>query len=153
MTPSFLPLCAGVFLGLTAVAAADGAETVGVLTIDGNAHDLTVSYWCEPEPSLEQGQTLTLRVLARNESGDVNLLGTEIERDRDRPTLQRLSATTNGSSVYRSGDVTPRTHPEPAMVVENGNVTMKAEVMGAGEIVDLEAEFTLPEEPGAPGYC
>lgn len=146
-------MSAGFLMALSAPAAADQADVVGTLTIDGQSHDLTTSYWCEPEPSVQEGETVAIWVWAFDDSQDVSVLGTQIDRDRDRPSVQRVTATLDGSSTYRTGDVTPKTQPEPAIVVEDGRVTMQADVISGGEIVDLAAEFMLPEAPGAPGYC
>ncbi|WP_366555922.1 hypothetical protein [Aquibaculum sediminis] len=132
----------------------NGPATVGSMTIDGKSYDLTASHWCEPEPGVESGTTVTIRVAALNDSGDVMVYALQVDRDRGRPPVQTVSAATDPTTNYRSGDVTPATRAEPMIVAENGAVRIEGDVRrSGGDVVTIEAEFSLPDEPGFPGYC
>lgn len=132
----------------------NGPATVGSMTIDGQSYDLTASHWCEPEPGVENGTTVAIRVAALNDTGDVMVYALQVDRDRDRPTVQTVSAATDPTTNYRSGDVTPATRAEPMIAVENGAVRIAGDVRrSGGDVVSIEAAFSLPAEPGFPGYC
>ncbi|MDF2096786.1 hypothetical protein [Aquibaculum arenosum] len=132
----------------------NGPATVGSMTIDGQSYDLTASHWCEPEPGVENGSTVAIRVAALNDTGDVMVYALQVDRDRSRPGVQTVSAATDPQTNYRSGDVTPETRAEPMIVVENGAVRIEGDVRrSGGDQVPIVAEFSLPDEPGFPGYC
>ena len=128
-------------------------ETVGKMTIDGQSYDLARAHWCEPEAGVESGSTVALRVAAFDESGDVIVYGLQVDREENGPPVQNVSAATDPNTNYQSGDVPLSAGPEPLLAVEKDTVRIAGQVRRRGEAVDLEAEFTLPDEPGFPGYC
>jgi hypothetical protein len=125
-------------------------DTIGEMTFGDQSYDLTLAYWCAPRDGHADGTTLSIRVAAYDESGDVIVYGTQLDRDGDRPPVQSVSVATDPDSNYFSGDIMPSNSAEPAIRVDNGVVHINAETARGG---DVEARFTLPDEPGFPGYC
>ena len=137
-------------------AAGDAPRKIGSMSIDGRSYDLVRAFWCEPGPGVERGTDIAVKVGALHDDGRViHLMATQGDRDRDRPSVQQVSATEPGTSTYyQSGTVMLKGRTEPILVVEDGHVRIQGDVSGAGNIVPLEAEFALPEAPGTvPGGC
>lgn len=128
---------------------ADPPEAIGSMSIDGRSYDLVRSYWCEPGPGIERGTDVAINVGALHEEGRfIHVTGTQVDRDRDRASVQTATAAEPGTdSYFQSGTVTLRGRTEPILVVEDGHVRIQGDVHGAGNLVALEAEFTLPDEP------
>lgn len=137
--------------------ATNASDTVvGSMSIDGRSYDLVRSFWCKPSPGVESGTDLAIKVGALHEDGRlIHVMGTQVDRDRDRPSVQQVSATEPGTnSYYQSGTVRLQGRTGPILVVEDGHVRIQGDVQAGGEVVPLEVEFTLPEEPGSmPGAC
>ena len=137
-------------------AAGDAPRKIGSMSIDGRSYDLVRAFWCEPGPGVERGTELAIKVGALHEDGRlIHVSGTQVDRDRDRPSVQQVSASEPGtSSYYQSGTVMLKGRTEPILVVEDGHVRIQGDVSGAGEVVPLEVEFALPEAPDTvPGAC
>lgn len=132
-------------------AAANAPDTViGSMSIDGRSYDLVRSFWCKPRPGIEGGTDLVIKVGALHEDGRIiHVMGTQVDRDRDRPSVQEVSATEPGTnSWYQSGTVMLEGRTGPILVVEDGHVRIQGDVTAGEEVVPLEVEFTLPKEPG-----
>ena len=136
-------------------AADEAPEPVGSLTIDGRSYELVRAFWCEPRSGGESGTEVVAQVGAFHEDNRfITVMATQVDRDRDRPSVQSVSASIPGTdSNHRSGDVVLDGDAEPALIVEDGQARIQAEVRSGGEVVPLEAEFTLPDEPGLDLHC
>lgn len=130
-------------------------ETIGNLSINGRSYELVRAFWCETHSGTEDGTTVVIQVGAFHEDDRlITVMGTQVDRDRDRPAVQTLSASEPGTqSHYQSGDVALETGTEPVLAVDDGQVRIQGEVISGGDIVPLEAEFALPEEPGLALHC
>jgi hypothetical protein len=127
-------------------------EAIGELVIDGQSYTLTKAHWCEPEEGFESGTTVAIRVAAQDESGDVTVYGIQVDRDEGASSTSRISVATDPSTNYKSEGL----DREPAIVIEDGAVRLRGGVYRSGrdpEVVVVEAEFSLPPEPGFPGQC
>lgn len=127
-------------------------EAIGELVIDGQSYTLTKSYWCEPEEGFESGTTVAIRVAAQDESGDVTVYGIQVDREEGGSSTSRISVATDPSTNYKSEGL----DREPMIVIENGAVRLRGGVYRPGrdpEVAVVEAEFSLPPEPGFPGQC
>lgn len=129
--------------------------TIGNMFIDGRSYDLVRAFWCEPHSGVEGGTTVVIQVGAFHEDNRlITVMGTQVDRDRDRPAVQSLSVSEPGTqSHYQSGDVALKTGTEPVLAVEDGHVRIQGEVVSGGDVVPLEAEFALPDEPGLDLHC
>lgn len=128
------------------------AEAIGELVIDGQSYTLTKAHWCEPAEGFESGTTVAIRVAAQDESGDVTVYGIQVDRDGGQSSTSRISVATDPSTNYKSEGL----DREPTIVLEDGAVSLRGGVYRPGrdpEAVVVEAEFTLPPEPGFPGQC
>lgn len=128
----------------------DAPGVIGEMIFDEQSYDLTLAYWCEPEPGYASGTTVALRVIAYDESGDVIIYGIQVDHDEDRDPVQNVSVAMDPNTNYRSGDIMPSNASYPSVTVESGVVEIRAELHRGG---DVEARFTLPDKPGFPGYC
>lgn len=130
-------------------------EPVGSMSIDGRSYELIRSFWCEPHSGVEGGTEVVIQVGAFQDSGRlITVMGTQVDRDRDRASVQSLTAIEpDSTSAARSGDVVLDGNTRPVLMVEDGRVQIQGEVMDGGDIVPLEAEFTLPDEPGLKWHC
>lgn len=133
----------------------EALEPIGSLTIDGRSYELVRAFWCEPHSGVESGTEVVAQVGAFHEDNRfITVMATQVDRDRDRPSVQSVSASIPGTdSNHRSGDVVLDGDAEPALIVDGGQARIQAEVMSGGEIVPLEAEFDLPDEPGLDFHC
>lgn len=130
-------------------------EAIGSISIDGRSYELVRSFWCEPRSGAEEGTEVVIQVGAFHDDGRlITVMATQVDRDRDRPSVQRLRVTEPGTqSSSQSGDVVLNADKSPVLTVENGRVQIQGEVMRGGEIAPLEAEFTLPDESGLKWQC
>ena len=130
-------------------------ETIGSISIDGQSYELVRSFWCEPRSGSEEGTDVAIQVGAFHDGGrSITVMATQVDRDRDRPSVQRLRATEPGTqSSFQSADVVLDAGNNAVLTVKDGRVQIQGEVMSGGEIVPLEAEFTLPDEPGLKWQC
>lgn len=130
-------------------AADDEPQVIGEVVIDGQSHSLTKAHWCEPEDGFESGTTVAIRVAATDESGDVTVYGIRVDDDDGDSTL-RVMAATDPNTNYKSEGL----GREPTILMEDGSVRLQGLVYRPGhDPVEVEAEFSLPAEPGFPGYC
>ena len=130
-------------------------EKIGSISIDGQSYELVRSFWCEPRSGIEEGTDVVIQVGAFHDDGrSITVMATQVDRDRDRPSVQRLRATEPGTqSSSQSGDVVLDSSNNSMLTVKDGRVQIQGEVMSGGEILPLEAEFTLPDEPGLKWQC
>ena len=127
-------------------------EAIGELVIDGQSYTLTKAHWCEPAEGFESGTTVAIRVAAQDESGDVTIYGIQVDRDEDESSTSRISVATDPSTNYKSEGL----DRDPVIVLEDGAVRLRGGVYKSRrdpEVVVVEAEFSLPPEPGFPGQC
>ena len=127
-------------------------EAIGELVIDGQSYTLTKAHWCEPAEGFESGTTVAIRVGAQDESGDVTVYGIQVDRDEDESSTSRISVATDPSTNYKSEGL----DRDPVIVLEDGAVRLRGGVYKSPrdpEVVVVEAEFSLPPEPGFPGQC
>ncbi|MCA1776824.1 MAG: hypothetical protein LC676_14800 [Loktanella sp.] len=123
-------------------------DIIGEMTIDGQTYELTRAYWCASEDGFVAGTTVAIRVAALDESGDIFIRGFHVDRDEGRSSYQNVTAK-DVDSTYRSGDMMLTNAKEPSISVENGVVRIRTEF----RVGEAEAEFSLPDQPGFPGYC
>lgn len=130
-------------------------EKIGSISIDGQSYELVRSFWCEPRSGIEEGTDVAIQVGAfHDDDRSITVMATQVDRDRDRPSVKRLRATEPGTqSSSQSGDVVLNASNNSMLTVKDGHVQIQDEVMSGGEIVPLEAEFTLPDEPGLKWQC
>lgn len=126
-------------------------EIIGEMHFDGQSYDLTRAYWCEPEDGFESGTTVALRLVAYGETDYIAISGMQVDRDRDRPSVQTVNIAIGPGKERIGGDIILKgaQAADPAVRVEDGVVHIKAPFRDG----DAEARFTLPETPGFPGYC
>ena len=137
-------------------AADEPATVVGSMSIDGRSYDLVRSFRCEPGSGVEGGTELAIKVGAFHDDGRlIHVMATQVDRDRDRASVQQVSATEPGTgSYYQSGTVMLSGSTAPVLTVEDGHVRIQGDVQSGGNIVPLDVEFALPEEFGGPfGAC
>lgn len=127
----------------------DETEPVGSLSIDGESYELVKAFWCEPGP-LGDGTELVIKIGAFHEDNRlINVQATQVDRDRDRPSVQSVLVNVPGTeSDHRSGDVELDDDTDPVLVVEGGQARIEGEVVDGGEMMPIEAQFVLPDEPG-----
>lgn len=125
-------------------------EAIGSISIDGQSYELIRSFWCEPRSGVEEGTEVVAQVGAFHDDGRfMTVMATQVDRDRDRPSVVLLRANEPGTdNHFESGN-----SKGPVLTVEDGRVLIQGQVASGGEIVPLEAEFTLPEEPGLKFQC
>ena len=127
-------------------------EPVGTLSFDGQTVELTGSYWCEPE-AVDDFTKIQINVHAHDADGEVMISGTEALIGASEDLVHRVSFTGFGHTFVQSGDLSENDDSFPFVVVDGDRVTIDAPVLAGGEIHVVQAEFTLPSEPGAPGLC
>lgn len=133
-----------------AEAPSSAPEIIGKMHYDGQTYDLTRAHWCEPEDGYEKGTTVPMRVTALDESGDSGVTGLQVDRDRDRPSIQSVNRLgPDGGDMSFEITLTGPLAEDPPLRIEDDVVYIKWSFSSG----DLEAEFTLPEAPGFPGYC
>lgn len=127
----------------------DKSRITGEVVIDGRSHTLTKAYWCEPEAGFESGTTVAVRVFASDESGGVTVYGLQVD-DNGGESTSRIRVATDPNTNYASEGLAR----EPTILMEDGAVHIQGYVYRPGrDPVDVEAEFSLSEAPGFPGYC
>lgn len=126
-------------------------ETIGEMHFDGQSYDLTRAHWCAPEDGFESGTTIALRLVAYGETDYIAISGTQTDRDRDRPSIQRVNIAIGPGKERIGGDIILKgaQAEHPAVRIEDGVVHIKAPFRDGA----AKARFTLPDEPGFPGYC
>lgn len=130
-------------------ALASEPSVIGEMIIDGESHELTQSYWCEPEAGYESGTTVAI-VAAYDESGDVIVYGQRRDHEGSESSEALITAATDPNTNYSSEGL----GGDPMLVMENGAVRLQGGVYRPGQDpVEIEAQFSLPDEPGFPGYC
>ena len=127
----------------------DEIRIIGKAIVDGDSHSLTKAHWCEPEAGYEDGTTVAIRVIALDESGDVRVYGIQVDGDGGDST-SRITVATDPNTNYASEGL----GRQPTILMENGAVRLAGWVYRPGrDPVEVEVEFSLPEQPGFPGYC
>lgn len=130
--------------------AADEPQIIGEVIIDGQPHSLTKAHWCEPRPGFHSGTTVAILVAAVDESGEVVVFGRQID-DSDSTSERFIRATTDHPNNYYTSDWVRQ---QPTILMEDGVARIQGSVgRSSDDLVDVEAEFSLPAEPGFPTEC
>lgn len=131
-------------------AADDEPQVIGEVVIDGKSHSLTKAYWCEPRPGFNSGTTVAILVAAADESDEVVVFGRQID-DSDSTSERFIRATTDHPNNYYTSEWVRQ---QPTILMEDGVARIQGSVgRSRDDVVEVNAEFSLPPEPGFPTEC